>query len=278
MNKQNRIINRIALNYLKHAHIQRISAQKIYEHLQKYTKNTINNRNNLNSIILDLGSGPGTLSHITNMPDHQLMLPQSTTMVLCDFNINMLKTIQNDNTNKAQNSNYLNIAINADAHSLPFCDSSVDIIISNLMIQWSPDKGSILSEIKRILKPNGQFICTTLISNSLWQLQHNWSKALGNNTARTLQFEDLNHYTQLCKQNNLQILHSEAWEHMLYFDSTMDLMRHFKNTGTNMAQPKNSGLGGKNKLELFKKAYETTRTPDGLPLSYHFGLLVLGTI
>ena len=319
---QNIIINRIAPNYLQHAQIQRISAQKIYthfcshlthlhhlhhlHHLQKSSEHNSPQCNNFiqdnhftkDITILDLGSGSGTLSHCIH--DIKTIMPQSTTTILCDLNIEMLKTATklsypnqntqstyinqstqgNQNTHGTQdkqdkqknhgNSNF----VNADSHSLPFADNSFDIIISNLMIQWSTSKSTIIQEIKRILKPNGQFICTTLLDESLWQLQQTWVKILGNNNTRTLKFEHLDYYKEICAQNELNVQHSEFWEHTEYFNTTLDLMRHFKNTGTNIALPHGSGLGGKQRLQEFNQIYESMRTESGLPLCYKYGLFI----
>jgi malonyl-CoA O-methyltransferase len=270
---------RTAPDYLQYAQIQRISAKRILEYMIQYLNNhggvnhdsnsissmsdndnSSNNDRYKNNIILDLGSGVGTFTHVYNNHDNPFLrtlhtiVPQSITVMLCDLNIKMLKT-----------SPILDIAINADAHHLPFADDSCDIIISNLMIQWSPNKPGILREIKRILKPSGRVIFTTLLHKSLWQIQH---------TANTLKFEDLDYYKTICKQNSLQIIHSESWEHTEYFNTARDLMYHFKNTGTNISLPKGNGLGGKNRLEQFKQTYETMRTSDGLPLCYNYGLFI----
>lgn len=43
-----------------------------------------------------------------------------------------------------------------DSEKLPFADNSFDTVISNGVINLSPDKATLFDEIFRILKPNGQ--------------------------------------------------------------------------------------------------------------------------
>lgn len=38
---------------------------------------------------------------------------------------------------------------------LPVADNSVDVVISNCVVNLSPDKGQVLRDVYRVLKPNG---------------------------------------------------------------------------------------------------------------------------
>lgn len=44
----------------------------------------------------------------------------------------------------------------ADMESLPFDDSSVDVVISNGVINLAPDKPAVFAEIRRVLRPGGR--------------------------------------------------------------------------------------------------------------------------
>ncbi|MGB2114139.1 MAG: malonyl-ACP O-methyltransferase BioC [Marinobacter adhaerens] len=64
-----------------------------------------------------------------------------------------------------------------DAEHLPLPDSSVDVIFSNLMIQWCDDPGAVLRECRRILRPGGDLMVSTLLDGTLRELKSAWQAA-----------------------------------------------------------------------------------------------------
>ena len=67
--------------------------------------------------------------------------------------------------------------LEADAERLPLADQSVDLIYSNLMIQWCRHPQGVLRECLRVLRPGGQLRVSTLLLGTLRELQHAWALA-----------------------------------------------------------------------------------------------------
>jgi malonyl-CoA O-methyltransferase len=65
----------------------------------------------------------------------------------------------------------------ADAEALPLADNSVDLVFSNLMIQWTENPRRALSECKRVLRPGGQLLMSTLLDGTLVELEDAWRQA-----------------------------------------------------------------------------------------------------
>jgi malonyl-CoA O-methyltransferase len=64
-----------------------------------------------------------------------------------------------------------------DAEQLPLPDDSVDLIFSNLMIQWCDDPRAVLQECQRILHPGGFLMVSTLLDGTLRELKAAWHSA-----------------------------------------------------------------------------------------------------
>lgn len=101
--------------------------------------------------ILELGCGTGDMwkGSITT-------LPPNSYLILSDYSSGMLKTAKS-NLGFHPTLDYQVI----DIQSIPYPDSSLDIVIANMMLYHVPDLHKGLSEVRRVLKPGGKFYCAT---------------------------------------------------------------------------------------------------------------------
>ena len=236
--------SKAAHKYLSNAEIQVSPALKIINLIRKYYHD--------DGIILDLGSGPGTLEH-----DNSVNYP----MLAFDLSLPMLKIANSGHK------------VNGEASKLPFATNSFSLIISNLMIQWPADKAQVLAEAYRVLKPGGTLILTTLIKPSLHELQYAW-QSIDTNT-HTLEFLTSSEYSSLLINCGLNLIENLSWHTTIHFPTLSALLRHFKATGTNLAKSQsNLGLGGKRQLQQLENAYQLLSTANGLPLTYAHLLIV----
>lgn len=231
--------NRVANSYLNHAAIQNRAANKLIQHASNYI-------NSSTQIILDLGSGPGTFAHNN--------LQFANPIIALDLSLKMLKT----STYSAR--------VNANALNMPLDTSSIDIIISNLMLQWPPDKQTVFHEMGRILKPHGKVIFTTLIEPSLSELSSSWSQI--DDKQHTLKFLTTDEYTKFAQHAQLKLLEQKTWQEKIFFKDLISLFKHFSQTGTSLPKATRSGLGGKAQFKQLEQLYP--RDTSGLPLSYHY--------
>lgn len=121
------------------------------------------------SVILDLGSGTGRLTK-------ELSKKYSGSIVI---NADISEKAVFFARHKHSSSNQFYICTDGDY--LPLLDHSVDFVFSNCALQWFPDLRTVFKEVKRILKPQGLFLFSTLGPDTLNELRNSF-KVIDNDT------------------------------------------------------------------------------------------------
>lgn len=163
----------------------------------------------------------------------------------------------------------------ADAESLPFKESSVDLIFSSLAIQWCANLPSLMNEIKRVLKPEGVFVFSTLLEGSLVELKRSWQRV--DDKQHVNDFFRQNDYFDAAINAGLVAEKMEQVTQVLQYKKLPELMRELKELGAhNINQDRSTSLTGRRRLSAVIYAYEDFRDVEGmLPVSYEvlYGVL-----
>jgi malonyl-CoA O-methyltransferase len=62
-----------------------------------------------------------------------------------------------------------------DVAALPFPRGSADLLFANLVNFWSPQPAALFDEYRRVLRPDGMLLFTTLGPGTFWQLREAWA-------------------------------------------------------------------------------------------------------
>jgi malonyl-CoA O-methyltransferase len=155
----------------------------------------------------------------------------------------------------------------ADARRLPFADASVDVAVSNLMLQWCDDLDAAFAEIRRVLKPDGFFSFTTFGPDTLRELRSAWATVDDYTHVNT--FIDMHDVGDALGRAGLTEPVLDVERVTLTYSDVLALMRDLKVIGAhNVTAGRPRGLTGRTKLRSMEAAYESLRDGGRIPATY----------
>jgi malonyl-CoA O-methyltransferase len=155
----------------------------------------------------------------------------------------------------------------ADARALPLADGSVDVLFSNLCLQWVDDLPAVFAGFRRALRPGGRLLLSTFGSDTLHELRAAFARA-----------DDAPHVSPFADIARV----GDALVHAGFRDPVLDrdlfrqshpdlpaLMRELRAIGaTNALSARRRTLTGRARFAAAARAYEAMRDDAGLPATW----------
>lgn len=157
--------------------------------------------------------------------------------------------------------------ITGDAEALPLADASIDLLFSNLTLQWCLDLEQTFKEFKRVLKPGGLLMFTTFGPDTLKELRSCWSQVDG--YTHVNDFIDMHDIGDALVRNSFAEPVMDMELLTMTYKDVPGLMHDLKTIGAhNVTQGRSRNLTGKGRLQKVIHAYEEYRHNGVLPASY----------
>ena len=155
----------------------------------------------------------------------------------------------------------------ADAYALPLAGRSVDLIFSNLMLQWCDRPDLVFRELARVLKPGGVFVFSSFGPDTLRELRLAWESVDAG--VHVSQFPDMPQLGDALMRAGLIEPVMDVERHRLLYPDAYALMRELQRIGArNAASSRSRALTGRTRLQRMVETYELQRTASGLPASF----------
>ncbi len=244
-----RAFARAAASYDAHAALQLEVGQRLREQLECVTREPAR--------VLDVGAGTGHGAAALRE-----RWPRAQTIAL-DLSAPMLRIAKRQT---GWWKPFLRVA--GDALALPLSDRSIDVLYSNLCIQWCEQPRPLFAEFARVLRPGGLLLLSTFGPDTLHELRAAWAAA-DNAHPHVGQFLDMHDIGDAMLASGLRDPVLDVERLTVTYADVGALMRELKGIGaTNAAIDRERGLTGKARFARMRDAYESMRVDNRIPSTW----------
>ncbi|MFK3648279.1 malonyl-ACP O-methyltransferase BioC [Lysobacter enzymogenes] len=218
-------------------------------------------------VVVDVGCGPGHLSAAM-----QKRWPRAQVIAL-DLALPMLREARDNFGGRGWRERLLGgarrpDAVCADARALPLRDGSVDVLFSNLCLQWVEDLPAVFAGFRRVLKPGGLLLVSTFGPDTLFELRGAFAEA--DAAPHVSPFASIAQFGDALIAAGFKNPVLDRDEFVLGHPDLGHLMRELRTLGaTNASVDRRRSLTGRARFARAAQAYEPLRSADGsLPATW----------
>jgi len=258
-----RAFSRAAHGYDAAAGLQREVASRLLESLA-YFEDHGGQQDRVPEVVLDVGCGPGHAAALM-----QQRWPKAQVVAL-DLALPMLHEARG---NFGAQRRWLDFsrrpqAVCGDARALPLREASVDVLFSNLCLQWVEDLPAVFAGFRRVLKPDGLLLLSTFGPDTLFELRSAFAEA--DAAPHVSLFPSIGQFGDALVAAGFRDPVLDRDEFTLGHADLGGLMRELRTLGaTNAMRDRRRSLTGRARFARAAQAYETFRGTDGqLPATW----------
>lgn len=158
--------------------------------------------------------------------------------------------------------------VQAEAEALPLAEASIDLVFSSLALQWTQSLPRALSELRRVLRPQGLLLLSTFGPATLIELRESFAEA--DAAPHVSRFPDLPVLGDALLAAGFRDPVADRDDFVLRYRDVRDLMHELRDIGAvNGLADRRRSLTGKTRMQRMIASYDRLRGEDGrLPASY----------
>ena len=200
--------------------------------------------------ILDIGGGPGLSARA--LADRY----RKATVTLVDSSPSMLRA-----ASKARGWWRGFDCVPADAAALPVADCSVDLVFAGFLLPYLADPAAFFAQVRRVLKPRGYFVFSTVGAPTLSELRMAFSKV--DAVPHVADFPDFHDVGDALTRAGFVAPVLDADRLTVTYASLADLCRDLRAAGAGSSFQGRSTLTGRHRWQAANSAFEALRNDEG---------------
>lgn len=238
--------SRAAQRYDQHALLQKRQVQRVFASAAQHFPDK--------ATVLDIGCGTGFFAETAQAKDWRV--------IGLDYAFAMAQ----------QAALRTRFALQGNALGLPLADASCDGVVSSLCMQWLDDKPAMLAEIRRVLKPGGVAVITTLGDRTLHELRE--AAAESELPLGILAMLGYPAYRAMARESGMQLIASQRTIEIEHYPSVEALFGSMRSIGAGNAGERRFVAPSRfsRLIQQYEALYGTAR---GIPASWEPILMVL---
>ena len=156
-------------------------------------------------------------------------------------------------------------AVCADAQALPFRRGCIDLLWSNLMLQWCNDLVLVFAQFEAVLRPGATLAFSTFGPATLQELRKSFDDVY-THVNRFVAADVIEAQLEVAGFSDIQL---ETRRHVVYYPQVLSLMNELKSLGArNATRGRARGLTGRKAWQRMLARYDKLRQAEGLPATY----------
>lgn len=241
--------NRAAATYADRAVLQDAVAERLVERMDLFRIDP--------GVILDVGCGSGS-----GLRRLRRRYPRARIVGL-DLALEMLREARRGWRRIRARESYLC----GDAESLPLADASIDLVFSSMVLQWCPSLEAAFGEFRRVLRPEGLLLFSTLGPDTLTELRQSWAAV--DRATHVNAFLDMHDVGDALVRAGLGGPVMDMERLTMTYPDPCAVMRDLKAIGAhNLNRGRPAHLTGKSRLRRVIEHYERWRRDGVIPATF----------
>lgn len=263
-----RAFSRASAGYASAAKLQAEIETRLLESLDYYAEGREGDARTP-SLVVDLGCGPGRATRAI-----QQRWPKAKVLAL-DLAMPMLRQHDAETSAlaRALPGPFARLLtrgparICADARALPLADHSIDLLFSNLCLQWIEDLPAVFAGFRRVLKPGGMLVVSTFGTDTLYELRSAFAQA--DAIPHVSPFASIAQFGDALIASGFRNPVLDRDDLVTRYEDLPALTRELRAIGaTNALHARRHTLTGKTRFTNAANAYETFRDGGRLPATW----------